>query len=247
MLAGLLATLTQAETLTLATGEWPPYTSVKLKHDGFTSRIVREAFEIEGVKVKLVYYPWARAIALAGQRNSGIDAVYPISQSPERSQRFYFSRPVAVGSNVFFHLRSQPFEWQTLADLSNKRIGANVGYNYGEDFKTAEEQGRLKVERVTDAATNFRKLFAKRLDVVLMNMDEAKYALAIQFPADVDEIEFHRQPVAEQDDYLAVNRHHPRARWMIETFNRGLTRLQQQGKTERYLQESRRGDYLPGR
>ncbi|HEY9100680.1 substrate-binding periplasmic protein [Chitinimonas sp.] len=240
-----LAQVAKAETLTLATGEWPPYTSTGLKHGGFATRIVREAFESEGLEVKVVYYPWARAVALAGQPDSGIDGVYPISHSSERETLFYFSRPVATGTNAFFHLRSRPFTWQSLADLSGVTIGANVGYSYGDAFQAAERKKALRVERVGDPATNFRKLLAGRLDLVLMNVDEAKYTLAMQFPADAWKVDFHPRVVVAQDDFLAVGRRHPRARELIETFNRGLTRLQEEGKLERYLMESRRGDYLP--
>lgn len=244
----LLSTLVQttpAETLTLATGEWPPYTSTGLKHGGFATRIVREAFESEGLEVKVVYYPWARAIALAGQAGSGIDGVYPISRSSEREALFYFSQPVAAGTNGFFHLRSRPFTWRTLADLGGVSIGANVGYSYGDAFQAAERKKAIRVERVGDPATNFRKLLAGRLDLVLMNVDEGKYTLATQFPGDAWRVDVHPRVVVAQDDFLAVGRHQPRARALIETFNRGLARLHEEGKLERYLAESRRGDYLP--
>ena len=38
-----------ADKLHLATGEWPPYVSKGLQHDGVTAHIVTEAFAAEGI------------------------------------------------------------------------------------------------------------------------------------------------------------------------------------------------------
>ena len=42
------------ETIRIAIGEWPPYTSKELKHYGVVSRIVAETFALEGVKVVIL-------------------------------------------------------------------------------------------------------------------------------------------------------------------------------------------------
>ncbi len=53
------------ERVSIATEEYPPYTSQILKHNGITSHIVREAFRAEGSELSYRFYPAARAIMLA--------------------------------------------------------------------------------------------------------------------------------------------------------------------------------------
>ena len=55
------------QTVRLAVGEWEPYVSQNLPQKGLIARIITEAFALEGVKVELGFFPWARAKALAKQ------------------------------------------------------------------------------------------------------------------------------------------------------------------------------------
>ena len=57
----LTSYLAVAEKITLANGEWAPYLSENLKHYGYISRIVKEAFEEEGYEVEYVFLPWKRS------------------------------------------------------------------------------------------------------------------------------------------------------------------------------------------
>ena len=56
----LVANLSFAEKITLANGEWAPYLSKGLKHSGYMSHIVSEAFAEEGIEVEYVFLPWKR-------------------------------------------------------------------------------------------------------------------------------------------------------------------------------------------
>ena len=46
----------------IANGDWPPYFSPTLEHNGVVSRIVKEAFGNEGVPVEYVFLPWKRGL-----------------------------------------------------------------------------------------------------------------------------------------------------------------------------------------
>ena len=51
----------RAETIVLTTGEYPPFNSVFIKHQGLMPRIVTEAFRVEDIDVLYKFYPWKRA------------------------------------------------------------------------------------------------------------------------------------------------------------------------------------------
>ena len=46
----------------IANGEWNPYFSENLRYYGVVSRIVKEAFESEGIEVEYVFRPWKRGM-----------------------------------------------------------------------------------------------------------------------------------------------------------------------------------------
>jgi polar amino acid transport system substrate-binding protein len=60
-LLSIVTTSFAAETLLLTNGEWPPYLSKNLKYYGSASRIVTEAFALEGINVEYKFFPWKRA------------------------------------------------------------------------------------------------------------------------------------------------------------------------------------------
>jgi len=49
------------EKIRIATGEYEPFLSENLKHNGVGLRIIREAFALEGGEVEYGWYPWKRA------------------------------------------------------------------------------------------------------------------------------------------------------------------------------------------
>ncbi|NDV24401.1 hypothetical protein [Desulfovibrio sp. JC022] len=50
------------QVVTIATGEWPPYTGRNLPANGLCAEIVTEAFRVEGVKCRYKFYPWKRVL-----------------------------------------------------------------------------------------------------------------------------------------------------------------------------------------
>src|SRR5476651_659039 len=107
------------EVITLSNGEWPPYLSAAAPFHGPISRIVSEAFALEGVTVQYTFRPWSRAYAeaVSGSVNGSIVWSGPIPGA-DRAKHFYFSDVVFEGESVFFHLKSYPFEWNRFDQLA---------------------------------------------------------------------------------------------------------------------------------
>src|SRR6266566_400052 len=71
------ARISAAESVvTLAAGERPPYIGAALPQNGYAYEVVQEAFKRKGYRVKIDFYPWARAKLLAAQ--GSVDAVVPV-------------------------------------------------------------------------------------------------------------------------------------------------------------------------
>ncbi|WP_020409989.1 substrate-binding periplasmic protein [Hahella ganghwensis] len=227
-----------AEKITLANGEWAPYLSDKLKHDGYMSRIVKDAFAEEGIEVEYVFLPWKRGYEEA---KKGVYAGTLIwGYNDERAKDFLYSDTVATLGTSLFYNKSKPIDWSKPEDLSQYRIGGIIGYAYG--IEDLEKSGAVKIERIDNDQGNYRKLAAGRLDIVLEDTEVgleslARYGLA-------DKIEPHQKTLEPRKYSVIFSKNHPKAQELMEAFNRGLKKVIDDGRYDKYLQESRSGAYM---
>lgn len=231
------------EIVRLTNGEWPPYFSEKLKHNGVGSRIVTEAFALEGIKVEYKFYPWKRGLKTA--EDGTFDGAVGWEINPERAKHFYVSDTVWEAPWVFFHLKTNRFDWKTFDDLKSVRIGGTLEYMYTNEFLDAERSGKIKVDRASSDQLGFKKLSKDRLDVFPQIVDVGYYQLRNLFPSETVELfAHHPTPFGKHSEQLLLSKKIKRNKRLIEVFNKGLQRLKDSGKYEQYLEESRRGDYI---
>ncbi len=224
------------ETIRISNGEWLPYHSKKIAHYGAGSRIVSEAFALEGIKVKWGFFPWARGYmyAVKGEWDASIGWI----KTPEREKEVLFSKPVYGGKWVFFYLKDHPFDWKTMEDLKGFRIGATANYTYGEAFEKNEKHKIIHVERVTKEKQNFAKLLLGRIQLFVHALDGGYATLRKHFsPEQIRKITHHPKPVQIVDYHLVFTKNDKNER-MVKLFNKGLKHLRESGKVDQYLQEA---------
>ncbi len=231
------------ETIRIATGEWPPYVSKDLKHNGLVFRIIREAFLLEGIKVKVRFFPWARSMMYA--KMGEWDATAPWTPNPEREKDFYFSDPFVSEKIVFFHLKSYQFNWKTIDDLKGITIGGTLSYNYGEIFERAEKEGSIRVDRVPRNVQNFKKLLLGRIQTTPYDI-EAGYNIINKNlkRQQISSVTHHPQALTESSLSVLFSKKVEKNKRLLILFNKGLKRLRKSKKMEHYFEESRRGEYI---
>lgn len=228
-----------AETVRLTNGEWPPYLGEHLPHHGVASRIVSEAFALQGVTVAWEFHPWARSLQLAqsGKRNGS--AVW--LNNREREEQFFVSDPVVESGFYLFHRKDYLFDWTQVSDLQTLRIVGTRGYDYSDAFQHAEASGQLRVNRVTSDETAFRQLIAGRVDVFPVDKVVGFDMLHQYFSAaDRAKLTFHPQPLRLDSLHLLMARDVPGNAERMVRFNRGLAQLRESGKVAQYLLEIQR-------
>ncbi|WP_441351743.1 substrate-binding periplasmic protein [Vibrio sp. JPW-9-11-11] len=232
-----LSGLSQANTVTLANGEWAPYMSKSLKEGGFITQVVKEAFEAEGYQVEFAYLPWKRGFeeAKAGK----FDGSLIWGRNSEREQSFHFTDPVITLSTALFQQKSNPVSWSDPSDLGALKVGGVTGYAYG--IEEYEKSGQVKIQRIASAENNYKKLSAGRLDVVLEDKDVGMELITQLNLTDV--IEPHAKTLSDRDYFVIISKQSPRAQELVDAFNRGLAKLKAQGKLEAYRDASFRGEY----
>ncbi len=230
------------ETIRLTNGQWEPWLSKELKYYGLASRIVTEAFALEGVRVKYRFLPWKRGFQAAKKGEYDGSAIW--SREPERENHFYYSETVLNGTIVFFHRKDYQFGWKTIEDLQGIKTGATLEYSYGEEFDHAVKVGKIKVYFVPSDEQNLAKLLGRRIHIFPLEHDVGYNMIRNNFKSGERKLfTHHPKPVHVTSFHLILSRKVERNRRMLELFNKGLKRLYESGKVDRYMAESNRGEY----
>ncbi|NND71114.1 MAG: ABC transporter substrate-binding protein [Rhodothermales bacterium] len=227
-----------AESVTLTTLEWPPYTSEALPQGGATTAVVKMALESVGLKAEVSTLPWKRAIADA-KHNAQYVAYFP-GYHCRHVDGFVASDPVGNGPLGFAENTQSPFTWENLDHIGEQKltIGTVLGYSNTDEFDKKAGTGWIKVVQAKDDLTNLRKLLRKRIDAAVIDKLVLSYMLATESElADSAKfLKFDERALEDKLLYLCfVDDENGRA--LRDRFNKGLANLDIQKIVDRYFDE----------
>lgn len=229
---------TATQVVTLSNGEWPPFTSQSLVQQGFISEIVRQAFALQGYKVRYQFLPWARAYRYA--ESGQVDGTVVWTKTPHRLKTMLFSEPVFQHTYVFFYRVEDSFNWQDISDLRSFRIGGSEGYSYGNEFDQAVKRGELNVDYVSSDILNLKKLQAKRIDLFPSDIQVGYYLLNQLFPAlQAEQFKHHPKPIVEIETHVLFSKVDlSRGKLLQAAFNKGLQELRANGTYRKLVEQA---------
>lgn len=176
-LGALLSPTIQAETVTLTSLDWPPYTGESLKSQGASVAVAKAAFEAVGYELKVEFYPWRRAVALA-QEDSAYDGYFPEYYAESLKEDFILSPPIGTGPLGFAQRKDKPVNWSDLSDLTDESIGVVSGYVNTTDFDQMAAKGDLATSEAGDDTKNLQKLLHGRISLAIVDKNVLEYLLA---------------------------------------------------------------------
>ncbi len=230
------------ETLYIATGEYPPWTSKKLKYHGYVNHIIQEAFKREGYVVEFKYFPWARAYKEASSGKYQATSYWYYSK--ERENSFYYSDSIVIEDTVLFHRKSMKFEWDNLDDLKSYKLGVTRGYSYNKEFWDAEKSKLLNVEIVNSDKQNLEKLIRNRIDIVLLGRIAGLTLFNSRYELNNENlIVFHSKPLIRKSGHLLFSKNLPNSKHLITVFNKGLSKLKSEGVLKQFEKDLINGGY----
>jgi len=231
------------ETVTIATGEYPPFASKNLKHYGFTSQVVKEAFAKSGYNVIFKFVPWKRA--LESTKILKYDATSFWFVTEDKQKIFHYSDPIFEEKTAFFHLKTTKLpEWKTLSDLSKFRFGATRGYSYTKEFWEAGKNGTLKIEEASSDKTNFKKLLKERIDIFPSGIVVGYGILNQSFDnAMVNKLTYHHKILRSSTTHVLFPKKGTKSKKLLKAFNDGLIKLRREGLYDKYEDNLMEGRY----
>lgn len=227
-----------ARTIQIGLGEWPPYVSKDSINFGPIPQIISEAFKRSKIKVKFVFYPWARSLALT--KMGKLDATGPWAKTSERANDYHVSNSIIKLEQVFFHLKGHNFKWSKLSDLSKYKIGATLNYSYGNEFKELESTKQLIVDRASNDESSFKKLIFKRIDLFPMNLIVGKAMIKKVFKREKNRkmITYNPKIIQNVDVFLLISKKDKKNLELKNKFNKGLKYLKKNNLITKIINSS---------
>lgn len=216
-----------AQKIVLATGEWEPYTSEKMKDQGFFTEIVTAVFKELNIEVEYKFLPWKRCEDMATKGD--VFAAFPYMITEERKKTFDFTDTVAKSTGKFFYHKGgnikDGFNWNSYADLKSYKVGGTLGYWYEKDFQAAG----LNTEFVPNEDSSFKKLQMNRIDLAASDELVGWQLIKSLFPKEVSNFDTLDKPLNESELCLMVSKAYPDSKNLTEKFNTGLKKIKEKG------------------
>lgn len=142
-------------------GPLPPFAYEQQgRPTGFMVDLVDEAARSSGTSLRIDFYPWARAVALAQAGPQTL--IFPLARTPERERRFTWVLPLYVQDYVVIAARETAFVEKGLAPST--RVGLIRGTTLARDLPAL--RGR-PVSDERDYSDLFRKLDEGMIDAIV--------------------------------------------------------------------------------
>lgn len=116
--------------ITLGTTDWCPYACDKAPQgNGFIVEFMQDVLKKRGITLKVISYPWARAIEFA--KAGKIDGILTAAAS-EMEGLLPTTTPTGTYDVCFFTQKKNPWKYSDISSLKAIRLGVVADYSYGE-------------------------------------------------------------------------------------------------------------------
>ncbi|MCL9781976.1 transporter substrate-binding domain-containing protein [Vibrio sp. S4M6] len=171
----LVSATIKAETLTLTSLDWPPYSGKSLPEQGASVAVVKAAVEAMGHSLKVEFYPWSRTVHLA-KTDKKIAGYFP--EYKFDSTDIVFSDKIGTGPLGFVENVSAPVTWSNLNDLKSYKIGVVRGYVNTTEFDAMVASGKIQADAAKSDELNLKKVATKRVQLAVIDSNVLKYLVS---------------------------------------------------------------------
>ena len=175
ILSLIVSVAIKAETLTLTSLDWPPYSGKSLPDQGASIAVVKAAVEAMGHSLKVEFYPWSRTVHLA-KTYKKIVGYFP--EYKFDSTDIIFSDKIGTGPLGFVENVADPITWSSLNDLKSYKIGVVRGYVNTVEFDAMVASGEIQADEAKSDALNLKKVATKRVPLAVIDSNVLTYLVS---------------------------------------------------------------------
>lgn len=224
------------DSIKISADPWEPWVlgrDGELASGGIAIELSKELFSRMKLPIEINIYPYKRCIAqmVNGER----DVLLMVKKTREREKHMLFSDVIVEDPQLIYYTtdRIKHFEWNEWEDLKGYSIGGVLGFNYGY-LHTAARKFDLPIELVSNDSLNIKKLFAGRLNFILLSQSTARHYLS-QHPEHRHKLKAASKPVANAKFYFGISKK-GKAIKHLNLINKHLNKIKEDGTLEKILQ-----------
>ncbi|MCO4786726.1 MAG: transporter substrate-binding domain-containing protein [Marinomonas atlantica] len=217
--------------VSLTANEWPPYTSANIEGGGLVIELIKSAFAEEDVTIDYVIMPWARAMAsVEAVRKDAVAAWY----SEERSETFVFSDVLLINHAVMVKRKNSDIQWQELEDLIPYSFVLLIDAVNEEQF---DQYDALDKTYVGEEKQALDMVIKKRVDMTVRDQGMVEYLIETEPERFAGKLDFVEKKLAHNALSLMLSKQHPNREEIIAHFNRGLSKIKENGRYQALLEK----------
>ena len=111
---------------------------------GIDYEVSEAVFQQLNIPIEIKFYPWKRCLAM--MQDQAADGILDAAITNERKTYLFFpEEPLSDSSLVMFYHKDRPISVDTLDDLRQYRIGAQLGYEYPQGLAPVCLNGQCKM------------------------------------------------------------------------------------------------------
>ena len=213
-----------SDTITIATGEWPPYISTKQPQTGCMADLIRQSFAKSGMAVEFHFMDWSAAYRKA--KKGEYDATAYWYDRADRRIDFLLPRHAVIReANYFFYHKDAPVTFNSWPDLSGKTVIINKGMTYSQVFFDRLKQHNINTYIITDQQSGFDLLYRRRGDLTVAS-NKPSFAQLNQLPPRVSKYLVRLpKPAFTNQGYLLISRMSTQLNRYRKAFDQGFEQL----------------------
>jgi len=210
VLTTVLMTYGQNQELNLASDVWPPFTNIKSE---------------ESIALDLVSTIDFDEV-IAGLNSKTFDGSAALWKTEEREKSLLFSEPYLQNRLVLVGLKGMDVSINSIAELTNRKLGLVEGYAYGETLLGATN---LQIVYSKSDQQNLEKLFDKKIDYMLVDELLIQYLLKYQLNDVNKYLAIAKQPFEIKTLHFALRKDIPNAESIMSSFNNEIKNMIKDG------------------
>lgn len=227
-----IASISQAQEVSLTTTNWAPFYGSELEQGGFISSIVSESFKAAGYDSQIEFKQWKEAMRLVktGEKDVLVGAYY----SDERAQDYHVSIPIySVFTGVIKQNGLDLDFYSSFEMLNQYKIGKMEGSVISQSFDVFPFQS---IQGFSGAEEGLKALAKGDINLYADNLSVVK-SIASKIGMDPSQLSMVQPPIEKNDLYVMISKNIADSEKIRDDFNAGFITIQANGTYQKILEK----------